>query len=324
MTINIISQDEVDALLNGLADGAIGTEDTGDSRPFEVRPYDFIEYKSTVSNKMPGLEIINHNFSKLLRTSIYKFMLKYFDINIRKIETMTYSDFISTVTVPSSMNIFTMEPLIGDALLVLESPLVFAFVEGFFGGSAVHYIKSDGRAFTQIEQRVIRKVVDVILEDVESAWQVISPVKSKYVKSEINPPFVSIAAPEQSIINIEVQLVMEDFSGRMSLCIPDSMLEPVKEKLYSGIQSDRYESNLRWEHELTESLMNTDLHLSADLGKITMNFEDLLNLKEGSILNLSRSASDELVIKIEDSPKFKGIPGVCKGKHAVKLSGSIN
>ncbi len=324
MTINIISQDEVDALLNGLADGAIGTEDTGDSRPFEVRPYDFIEYKSTVSNKMPGLEIINHNFSKLLRTSIYKFMLKYFDINIRKIETMKYSDFISTVTVPSSMNIFTMEPLNGDALLVLESPLVFAFVEGFFGGSAVHYIKSDGRAFTQIEQRVIRKVVDVILEDVESAWQVISPVKSKYVKSEINPPFVSIAAPEQSIINIEVQLVMEDFSGRMSLCIPDSMLEPVKEKLYSGIQSDRYESNLRWEHELTESLMNTDLHLSADLGKITMNFEDLLNLKEGSILNLSRSASDELVIKIEDSPKFKGIPGVCKGKHAVKLSGSIN
>ena len=324
MTINIISQDEVDALLNGLADGAIGTEDTVDSRPLEVRPYDFIEYKSTNSNKMPGLEIVNHNFSKLLRTSIYKFMLKYFDINIRKIETMKYSDFISTVTVPSSMNIFTMEPLIGDAMLVLESPLVFAFVEGFFGGSAVHYIKSDGRAFTQIEQRVIRKVVDVILKDIESAWQVISPVKSKYIKSEMNLPFVSIAAPDQSIINIEIQLVMEDFSGRMYLCIPDSMLEPVKEKLYSGIHSDTYKSNLRWEHVLTKSLMNTSLHISADLGKILMNFEDLLNLKKGSILNLSQSASDELVINIEDSPKFKGIPGVCKGKHAVKLSGSIN
>ncbi len=324
MTINIISQDEVDALLNGLADGAIGTEDTEDSVPLEVRPYDFIEYKSTVSNKMPGLEIVNHNFSKLLRTSIYKFMMRYFDINIQKIETMKYSDFISTVTVPSSMNIFTMEPLNGDALLVLESPLVFALVEGFFGGSAVHYIKSDGRAFTQIEKRVIRKVVDVILKDIESAWQVISPVKSKYVKSEMNPPFVSIAAPDQSIINIEVQLVMEDFSGRMSLCLPDSMLEPVKKKLYSGIHSDTYKSNLRWQHVLTKSLMNTSLHISADLGKILMNFEDLLNLKKGSILNLSQSASDELVINIEDSPKFKGIPGVCKGKHAVKLSGSIN
>ena len=324
MTINIISPDEVNALLNGLADGAIGTDDARDSMPLEVLPYDFIGYQSTVSNKMTGLEIVNHNFSKLLKTSVYKFMMKSFDINIRKIETMKYSDFISTVSMPSSMNIFTMEPLNGDALLVLDAPLVFAFVEGFFGGSTVHYIKSDGRTFTQIEQRVIKKVVDIILKDVESAWQVISPVRSKYVKSEINPPFVSIAAPDQSIINIEVQLVMEDFSGRMSLCIPDSMLEPVKEKLYSGINSDTYKSNLRWEHELTESLMNTDLHISADLGKILMNFEDLLNLKEGSILNLNRSASDELVIKIEDSPKFKGIPGVCKGKHAVKLLGSIN
>jgi flagellar motor switch protein FliM len=324
MTINIISPDEVDALLNGLADGAIGTEDAKDSRSLEVRPYDFIGYQGTVSNNMPGLEIVNDNFSKLLRTSVYKFMMKHFDISIRKIEIMKYSDFISTITMPSSMNIFTMEPLNGDALLVLEAPLAFAFVEGFFGGSTVHYIKSAGRTFTQIEQKVIKKVVDVILKDVESAWQVISPVKSKYVKSEFNSQFVSIVAPDQSIINIEVQLVMEDFSGRLSLCIPDSMLEPVKEKLYLGIQSDTYEANLRWEHELTESLMDTDLHLSADLGNITMNFEDLLNLKEGSILNLSRSESDELVIKIEDSPKFKGIPGVCRGKHAVKLSGSIN
>jgi flagellar motor switch protein FliM len=270
MTINIISPDEVDALLNGLADGAIGTEDAKDSRSLEVRPYDFIGYQGTVSNNMPGLEIVNDNFSKLLRTSVYKFMMKHFDISIRKIEIMKYSDFISTITMPSSMNIFTMEPLNGDALLVLEAPLAFAFVEGFFGGSTVHYIKSAGRTFTQIEQKVIKKVVDVILKDVESAWQVISPVKSKYVKSEFNSQFVSIVAPDQSIINIEVQLVMEDFSGRLSLCIPDSMLEPVKEKLYLGIQSDTYEANLRWEHELTESLMDTDLHLSADLGNITM------------------------------------------------------
>lgn len=324
MTLNIISQDEVDALLNGLAAGAIGTEDAKNPIPMEVQPYDFIGYQSSVSSRMPGLEIVNHNFSKLLRTSVYKFMMKYFDINVQRIETMKYSDFISTVTMPSSMNSFTMEPLNGYALLVLEAPLVFAFVEGFFGGSTVHNINSGGRAFTQIEQSVIKKVVDLILKDVESAWQVMSPVKSKYVKSEMNPLFVPIAAPDQDIINIEVQLVMEDFSGRMSLCIPDSMLGPVKEKLYSGIQNDTYESNPGWAHVLTESLMNTNLNLSADLGKIMINFEDLLNLREGSILNLGQSASDELVIKIEDSPKFKGIPGVCKGNHAVKLSGSIN
>jgi len=324
MTINIISQDEVDALLKGLAAGAIGTEDARDTMLMEVQPYDFTVHESTFNNRMPGLEIVNHNFSKLLRTSVYKLIMNYIDINVRKIETMKYSDFISTVTMPSSMNIFTMEPLNGYALLVLEAPLVFAFVEVFFGGSTVHYIKSDGRAFTQIEQTVIRKVVDVILKDVESAWQVISPVKSKYVKSEMNLPFVSIVASDEVIIKIEVQLVMEDFSGRMSLCIPDSMLEPVKEKLYSKIYSDTNESNLKWEHVLTESLMNINLHLSADLGRIIISFKDLLNLKVGSILNLSQSASDELVIKIEDLPKFKGIPGVSKGKHSVKLSGSIN
>lgn len=323
MSINIISQNEVDALLKGLAAGAIITEDSGDVLA-DVQPYDFIGHVSTTSNNMPGLELIHYNLSKLLSTSVFKLVMRHVDIHVRKIETMQYNDFIHTVSLPSSMSIFTMDPLAGYALLVLEAPVVFAIVEIFFGGSTIHHIKSEGKAFTLIEQEVISQMVDAILKDIESAWQPIFPVKTRQVNSELNPPFIAVAGQDQKIINIELQLAFDEFSGKISLCIPDVMLEPIREKLCSGMNSNAYASHMMWAHLLTETLIQTDLNISADLGWAVINFEDLLNLKEGSILHLGQSVSEELVIKIEGRPKFKGIPGISKGKMAVKLSGSIN
>jgi flagellar motor switch protein FliM len=320
MTDKILSQDEVDALLKGVASGDIGTDDAKDQIVAGVRSYDFTSQERIIRGKMPGLEMVNDGFSRLMRNSISKLIMKYIDINIQTVDTVKYSDFMKTIPMPSSINIFTMEPLKGLALLVLEAPLVFAFIEFFFGGSSAQHVKSEGRAFTPIEQRVIQRVIDVILKDIEKAWEAIAPIKPLFMNSEINPQFVSIVTPGEIVINIEVQIEIEDFAGRLFICIPYSMIEPVKEKLYSGIHGDKMEADHRWSQVLKDSVMGMNLRLSAELGRVNLLFEDIVNFEEGNILNLSKSIHDDLHIQIEDVPKFKGLPGFSRGNQSVKIS----
>ncbi len=323
MTDKVLSQDEVDALLKGVASGDIDTEEAKEKIINGIRPYDFTSQERIIRGKMPGLEMINDAYSRLLRSSISSLIMKYIDISIQNVETVKYSDFMRTIPMPSSINIITMEPLKGLALLVLEAPLVFAFVEFFFGGTSAKYTKSEGRAFTQIEQRVIRKVVDVALRDMATAWKAISPIRPEFNSSEINPQFVSIVTPGEIVINIEVQLEIEDFTGRLFLCIPYSMVEPIKEKLYSGIHGDKFETDHRWAEVMENSIKQTYVRLSAEIGKAEISFGDLLEFEVGNVIGLDRSVSDELIVRVEGIPKFRGIPGHSRGSQAIKLTGVI-
>ncbi len=323
MTDKVLSQDEVDALLKGVASGDIDTEEAKEKIINGVRVYDFTSQERIIRGKMPGLEMINDAYSRLLRSSISSLIMKYIDITIQNVETVKYSDFMRTIPMPSSINIITMEPLKGLALLVLEAPLVFAFVEFFFGGTSAKYTKSEGRAFTQIEQRVIRKVVDVALRDMAAAWKAISPIKPEFNSSEINPQFVSIVTPGEIVINIEVQLEIEDFTGRLFLCIPYSMVEPIKEKLYSGIHGDKFETDHRWAEVMKSAIKQTYVRLSAEIGRAEISFGDLLDFEVGNVIGLDTSVSDELVVRVEGIPKFRGIPGYSRGSQAIKLTGVI-
>jgi flagellar motor switch protein FliM len=213
-----------------------------------------------------------------------------------------------------------MDPLKGYALLVMEAPLVFAFIEFFFGGTSAQHIKTEGRAFTPIEQRVVQRVVNTALKDMAEAWSGISPVKPEYVSSEINPQFVTIVTPAEIVISIEVLIEIEDFAGRMFFCIPYSMVEPVKEKLYSGIHGDKFETDHRWAKVMKQVLMETYVDVTVELGSLVVTFGDIMNFEIGSVINLGKSITDELIVKVEGLPKFKGIPGISRGNQAVKLT----
>lgn len=323
MTDKILSQDEVDALLKGVASGDIDTEAAKDKIMEGVRQYDFTNQERIIRGKMPGLEMINDGFSRALRSSVSAFIMKYTDISIQNVDTMKYSDFMRTIPMPSSINIFTMEPLKGYSLLVLEAPLVFAFIEIFFGGNIAQHVKSEGRAFTQIEQRVIQKVVDIALNDMTKAWEVIAPIKPEYVGSELNPQFVSIVTPAEVVIKIDIDIEIEDFAGRMFVCIPYSMIEPVKEKLYSGIHGANFETDNRWAEVLKKSLNDTKLNLSVELGSMVVTLKDIMNFEIGNVINLGKSVQKNFTVKVEGTPKFLGKPGISRGNQAVKITGFI-
>ncbi len=323
MTDKILSQDEVDALLKGVASGEIDTEDAKEQLMDGVRSYDFTSQERIIRGRMPGLEMANESFARLFRTSISNLIMKFVDISIQNVEIIKFGDFIKTIPVPSSINLFKMEPLKGYSLLVLEAPLVFAFVEFFFGGASAQHIKSEGRAFTSIEQRVIQRVVRMALGDLEKSWSGISPIKPEFIGSEINPQFVTIVTPAEIVINVEVLIEIEDFAGRLFFCIPYSMIEPVKEKLSSGIHGDKLETDQRWSKIMTQALRETFVGLSAEIGRLNITFEDIMKFEVGNVLNLGKSATDELILKVEGHPKFKGHPGFSRGNQAIKLTGEI-
>ncbi|MBI5098491.1 MAG: flagellar motor switch protein FliM [Nitrospirae bacterium] len=320
MTDKILSQDEVDALLKGVASGDIDTEEARDKIIGGIRAYDFANQERIIRGRMPGLEIANDSFARLFRGSMSSLVMKFIDISIQGVEIIKFSDFIKTIPVPSSINLFTMDPLKGLSLLVLEAPLVFAFIEFFFGGATAKHIKSEGRAFTAIEQRVIQKIVKLALKDMGTAWNGIAQIHPEYVNSEINPQFVTIVTPAEIVISVEVLIEIEDFSGKMFFCFPYSMLEPLKEKLYSGIHGNKFEMDRRWAEVMKEALMKMYVNVTAEIGSMVINFKDVMNFEPGTVLNLGKSITDELVVKVENSPKFKGEPGVSRGNQAIKLT----
>ncbi|MBF0343012.1 MAG: flagellar motor switch protein FliM [Nitrospirae bacterium] len=318
----ILSQDEIDALLKGVQAGAIET-DGGGGEEISAKIYDLTSQERIIRGRMPGLEIANERFARFFRNSISAIIMKFVDVNIHGVEMMKFSEFMKTLPLPSSINIFKMEPLKGYSLFVISAPAVFAFVEYFFGATTARNTKSEGRYFTPIEQRIIKKVVSMVLKDLALAWRGLANVQPEHVGSEMNPQFVTIVTPTEVIIKIEVHIEVEDFTGKMYFCIPYSIIEPVKEKLYSGIQAEKLETDQRWVNRLKDILMESHVAVSVELACTDLTVEDLLTLKEGDVINLGKSLTDELVFKIEGIAKFKCTAGVRKGNQAVKITNVI-
>jgi flagellar motor switch protein FliM len=320
MNNDLLSQDEVDALLRGVQSGEIDTDTAKEKILSGVRNYDFTSQERIIRGRMPGLEITNERFTRFFRNSVSAFIKKFVDVGIQNTEITKFGDFMKTIPFPSSISIFKMEPLKGYALFVIEAPLVFAFIEFFFGGKSARYVKSEGKPFTAIEQRVIKRVVDLAFVDMANAWSGLTPIQPEHVGFEMNPQFVTIVTPSEIVVKIEVSVEIEEFSGKLFFCIPYSMVEPIKEKLYSGIQSERFSMDQRWVERLKEMLVESRVNVTAEIGKVHLTLSEILDLKEGNVISLGKAIKDELAISVEGVKKFSGIPGYSRGNQAIKVT----
>ncbi|MDA8387461.1 MAG: flagellar motor switch protein FliM [Nitrospiraceae bacterium] len=320
MSDDILSQDEVDALLKGVGSGDIETGSGEGRTPEGTRSYDFTSQERIIRGRMPGLEIVNERFSRYFRNSVSNLIMRFVDMSVQSIQIIKFGEFMKTVPFPSSINIFKMNPLKGYALAVIEAPLVFGLVEFFFGGKSTPYVKSEGRSFTSIENMVIRKITNLALADLASAWSVIIPVNPEYVWSEMNPQFVTIGTPSEIVIKVEVHVEVEDFTGKIFFCFPYSMVEPIKEKLYSGIQGEKFEIDQRWVAKLKEILLDSRVQVAVELGKTELTFGEIMGLDKGSVINIGKSIDGELDVSVEGVRKFHGRPGKSRNNQAVKIT----
>jgi len=324
MSTQILSQSEIDALLKGVQDGDIdtGQEDVFDES--EARPYDLTSQDRIIRGRMPTLEMLNEKFARMFRTTLSSMLRKMVNINAVTVRMIKYGEFLKTVPFPTSLHIFRMKPLRGNGLFVFESKIIFTLVDILFGGSGRDLYKVEGRDFTAIEMNLIKKVVLSALADLEKTWETLLKIEISYQRAEINPQFVQIVVPTDVVIVVDFEIEMDFSTGMITLCLPYSMIEPIREKLQSGYQSDRLEIDSEWTNRFKEEMMRSVVNFSVKLGQTELMGRDIIELKKGDVILLDNFIGDDLDILVEGIPKFTGRPGKYKGNQAVQISNMID
>ncbi|GAB6175614.1 flagellar motor switch protein FliM [Desulfobaculum senezii] len=314
----ILDQDEVDALLRGLSGGEIEAEAEIPEDDTGVVSFDLANQDRIIRGRMPVLEIVNDRFARLCTNALANAMRKRVDLNPISIDMSKFGDFMRSLPVPTSINIFKMDPLRGNALLVVDSRLVFALVENFFGGAGSQP-KVEGRDFTAIEQAIVDRVVKIALSNLEDAWRPVHDVHIEQTRSEINPQFAAIVPPSDVVIVVTFEVELENAIGSLIVCLPYATLEPIRSKLHASFQSERLEVDHAWIARFKERLLETPVEMVIELGQTKITGRQLLNLDVGDILLLNTDTEELLTAEVEGVKKFYGLPGRVKGSKGFQV-----
>lgn len=316
----VLSQNEVDALLSAVSDNRIeGGDSTAAGGPGVIH-YDLANQDRIIRGRMPTLDIIHDRFIRLFRMTLSNSLRKMANISVNSTGPLKFSEFMNSLPLPSCLNILRLDPLRGAAVMVVESKLLYALVDSFFGGNDVPYTKIEGKDFTQIEIKIARRLVMTAIDDLEKAWEPVYPLKIGYSRTEINPQFVAIVPPSDVVIATTFDVELEKVSGTIKIVIPYATLEPIKSKLSVGFQSEQLEVDFIWINRIKEKIMQTNANLLVRLGAADIKVRDLLELEPGDIIQLNSDATMPLEVLVEGRPKFRGVPGLSKGNRAIKIT----
>jgi flagellar motor switch protein FliM len=316
MSQPILSQDEVDALLQGI---------TGDSQSLEpeeankgsIRDYDLASQERIVRGRMPTMEIINERFARNIRLGVFHLIRKSPEISIGPIKVQKYSAFLREIVVPTNFNIVSVKPLRGSGLIVCDPTLVFSVIDALFGGAGKYHTRIEGRDFSATEIRVISRLIDVVTAEYKKAWQGIYPLELAYQRSEMQPQFANIATPSEIVITTSFTLEIGDTSGAIHFCIPYSTLEPIRDVLYSTVQGDAGEPDRRWINLMKEQIQSAEVEVVAELAQAPATVEQLLSFKAGDFIELDLRQA--IQAKVAGVPVFDCHYGTSNGKYALKV-----
>jgi len=319
----ILSQDEIDALLNGVVSGEVETAAPAETAPDAtsgVKGYDLLNQERIIRGRMPTLEMINDRFVRRQAVAWTGVLREAIEFVVVGTQVIKFGEFLKKVPMPSSLNVFHMAPLRGSGLFVMDAFLVYLLVDYFFGGKGQTHVKPEGRDFTSVQLRIIKKLLMLALADLEKAWQAIMPVKVDYVRSESNPQFAMVVTASEVVIVVTLQVIIGETTRDLFVVYPYSMLEPIKEKLYSGLVSDQLEQDGSWNSKFRDLIHECELPIAVKLGSTTVTVQDVMNFAPGDVVMLDQRPGDPLECYIEDYLKFLGSPGVFKGNHACRIT----
>lgn len=331
----VLSQSEVDALLAAVSEGEIGSGSeegggnniiggNGKNDDKVVVVYDLTSQDRIIRGRLPQLDVIYEKFMRSFRVSLSSALRKIATLNHASTDFLKFGEFINTLPMPTCMSVLRFNALRGSALIVIESKLAYALVDNFFGGADRPYTKIEGKDFTPIELSIVRKVVELAIDDLENAWLSVEKIDASFVRTEINPQFVGIVPPTDIVIASTFDVELENANGTITLVIPYSTIEPIKQKLSTGFQveSDQTDKKM-WTSIIRNQLLDTDVDIKVNLGEATISIDQLMRLNEGDIIPLDQDATGEFNIQIEGVNKFKAYYGIHHGTVAVQVTRPI-
>jgi flagellar motor switch protein FliM len=320
MADNFLSQEEVDALLkgvNGDQDDVAAPEEVAG-----VRTYNLATQERIVRGRMPTLEIINERFARLLRVGLFNFLRRSAEVSVGSVRVSKYSEFIRNLVVPTNLNLVHMKPLRGTALMVFDPGLVFLLVDNLFGGDGRFHTRVEGREFTQTEQRIISKLLNLVFEHYAASWRSVRALNFEYVRSEMHTQFANVATPNEIVIVTQFSIEFGSTGGTLHICMPYSMIEPIRDILSSPIQGEALEVDRRWVRVLSQQVQAAEVEVTVDLAQIGTTFEQILNMRAGDVLPIN--VPELVTAKVDGVPVMECGYGIFNGQYALRVQKMIS
>ncbi|CAM3892273.1 flagellar motor switch protein FliM [Rheinheimera salexigens] len=319
---DLLSQDEIDALLHGVDDvEEEEVEETGKGTSRSAAEYDFSSQDRIVRGRMPTLEMVNERFARHMRISLFNMMRRTAEVSINGVQMIKFGEYVHTLFVPTSLNMVRFRPLKGTGLITMEARLVFILVDNFFGGDGRYHAKIEGREFTPTERRIIQMLLKLIFEDYKEAWSPVMDVSFEYLDSEVNPAMANIVSPTEVVVISSFHIELDGGGGDFHVALPYSMLEPIRELLDAGVQSDKEDTDMRWSKALRDEIMDVKVDLSTKMLDVDISLRELMELKAGDIIPIEMP--EHITVLIEDLPTYRGKLGRSRDNVAVKITEKI-
>lgn len=315
MADNFLSQEEVDALLKGV--NGDQEEEPEQEDASQVRSYNLATQERIVRGRMPTLEIINERFARLLRVGLFNFLRRSAEVSVGPVRVSKYSEFIRNLVVPTNLNLVHMKPLRGTALMVFDPNLVFLIVDNLFGGDGRFHTRVEGRDFTQTEQRIIQRILNIVFETYAKSWEPVYPVEFEFIRSEMNTQFANIATPNEVVVATTFTIELGAVSGEMHFCTPYSMIEPIRDALTSSLQGEALEVDKRWVRLMTQQIQIAEVEIVANLGEAKVTLGDLLNMKAGDVIPFS--IAETIPATVDAVPVMECSYGILNGQYALRV-----
>ena len=315
MSQDFLSQEEVDALLKGVTGEA--DEEHVEEESGGVKTYDLGRQERIVRGRMPTMELINERYARYLRIGLFNYIHRSCEISVGPIRVQKYSEFIRNLVVPTNLNLIQAKPLRGTGLIVFDPNLVFLVVDNMFGGDGRFHTRVEGRDFTATEQRIIQGLLGVVFAEYEKAWKPVYEIEFEYMRSEMNTQFANIATPSEVVIAVTFTIELSGNTADMHFCLPYSMVEPIRDVLYSTMHSEQASSDARWTGTLVRQIQTAEIELLATLGNARATLADVIGMKVGDVISLD---VPELVpVSVDGIPVAHCRYGVRNGQYALKL-----
>lgn len=317
MAEHFLSQDEVDALLEGVTGESQKLDKPDEQDAVGIRSYDIANQERIVRGRMPTMEIINERFARNLRVGLFNFMRKSPEISVGPVRVIKYSAFLRDIVVPTNINIVSAQPLRGSGLVIFDPNLVFCVIDSLFGGDGKFHLRIEGRDFSPTEQRIIQRMLEVTLAEYTKAWGALCRFNFVYQRSEMHTQFANIASPSEIVVATTFNLEIGDSGGEIHFCFPYATLEPIRDVLYSSLQGDGQEPDRRWVRQLTEQVQSAEIELVAELSRATITVGDLLKLGVGDFVELP--LKDVVQAHIDGVPMMDCRYGTVDGHTAIRI-----
>jgi flagellar motor switch protein FliM len=271
-----------------------------------------------VRHRLQTLELINERFARRLRSVLLTFMRRNADITVGTIRIQKYSDFERNLPVPSNLNMVAMKPLRGAGLFTFDPNLVFLVIDSMFGGHGRYNTRVEGRDFTTTEQRIIRRLLNLTLESYGGAWEQVYPVEFEYIRSEMHTKFASITSGNEIVVVSSFNIELGASGGNLNICLPYSMIEPVRDLLTRPLQEASVEAiDQRWINQLSRQVRSADVELVAEFSQIQTSIAELMKLQVDDVLPIE--VHPTITANVGGVPVLECGYGTFNGRYALRV-----